>query len=391
MSAFAVSVFALSLLSATLGSAQTAVNPDDHAKFNDIFDNAEGSPLRCRVTKLAPIIDFAFRFNLGYIVTCDIRQFEGLPGNLRTFLRIRTAGHSELILGDQFSFAGLPNELKGKKDPAKIKANIEFSGALATGMGEYRMDLLVFDNRRRICRHTWNVTAFPHGAETKMDLSMQPGAMAPLLVAPLPGTRPIAGASRLTILLNAAPINPYASLLRAWDRAFLLEALASLLRQLPSSSVRVVAFNLAQQRQIFYQDDFSQEYLPKLNSVLRKLELGTVPYRVLERTQGWADLLLSLIHDEATARPSSDALVFLGPTGAPEGKIPREILAPYADALPHVFCLTFYPQYGGDFSDSIQNLTSALRGRVFHIHNPSELAENIDKLKREMTSTKASR
>ena len=46
------------------------------------------------------------------------------------------------------------------------------------------------------------------------------------------------------------------------------------------------------------------------------------------------------------------------------------------------FWCGYLPRAGGDFSDSIQDLTKALKGKVFRIHSPSELAQNLEKLQR---------
>jgi hypothetical protein len=47
-----------------------------------------------------------------------------------------------------------------------------------------------------------------------------------------------------------------------------------------------------------------------------------------------------------------------------------------------LFCVTYYPRVGSDFPDRLQDLTKALKGRVFRIHSPSELAQNLEKLQR---------
>jgi len=374
----------LTALAVSLANAQSIVDPTNRARFNDLFDHLKGDPLDCNVMPFKPFVDFAFRFELGYIVQCDVRQFGGLPGELRTFLRVRPEGGAEVILGDQFMFQGLPKDAKSPPDLRKIHADLEFSGALTAGEGAYAMDLLVFDNRQRLFRHSWKLKAFPHGDEGKVELAMAPRTLAPLHMIPIPERVGRAPGNRVTILLNAAPLNPHAVKLRAWDRAFLLDSLSSILRQLSCASVRVVAFNLDQQREIFREDDFGQAQFGSLARALRNLELGTVSYNTLERKRGWAELLLGLLHMEAQATPSSDAIVFLGPTGRMDDKVPREMLASYSEAAPRVFCLAYYPRFGSEFPDSIQHLTAALKGKVFRVHTPGELAQNLAKLKREI-------
>ena len=91
------------------------------------------------------------------------------------------------------------------------------------------------------------------------------------------------------------------------------------------------------------------------------------------------------------AEPPTRALVFLGPTLRLTEKVPAELLIGYRAPTFPLFCVTYYPRVGADFPDSIQYLTSALKGRVFRIHTPSELARNLEKLQHEMKGDAAAR
>lgn len=378
-------------LTAAIACGQSIVEPKDRAKFNDIFDNAKGERLNCGIKTFGPYVDFGFRFELGYMVDCDIRQFDGVSGDVRIFLRVRPENGDEVVLSDRIFFPGITKQQRESIDLPKIHANFQFSGALAAGEGVYALDLLIFDNRERVYRHSWKAKAEPHGKEAKVDFSMRPDAIAALRTIPIPARPSVTKGTHLTVLMNAAPINPWSSKLRAWDRTFLLDSLSTLLRQLSYDSVRVVAFNLEQQREIFRQDDFSQSDMHSLSHALRNLELGTVSYNTLQRKSGWAELLLGLLHSEAQAEQPSDAVVFLGPTLRLEDKVPPELLASYQQETPPLFCVAYYPRVGADFPDSIQHLTSALKGKVFRIHTPGELAKNLDKLKHEIANDGAAR
>jgi hypothetical protein len=383
-------IFAVTALAASKARAQTIVEPTDRGQFNDLFDHLKGDALNCNVMAFKPFVDFAFRFELGYVVDCDLRQFDGEAGELRTYLRARPEGGREVILGDQFSFQGFPKEAKMTADLHRVHSSLEFSGALAAGAGSYSMELLIFDSRQRLFRHTWKVKAFPRGDESKVNLSLMPGTLETLRTTPIQ-VNPSPTGTHVTVLMNAAPINSNSVKLRAWDRSFLLDSLSSLLRQLSYSSVRVVAFNLDQQREIYRHDDFGQAQFGGLARALRNLELGTVSYKTLERKRGWADLLLGMLQEEARATPASDAVVFLGPSARFDDKVPHEMLTSYNESTPRLFCLAYYPRVGAEFPDSIQHLTSALRGKVFRVHTPGDLAQNIAKLKHEIEVDPTSR
>jgi len=366
------------------GKAQTIWNPPDRQKFNAVFDGLKGERLKCNARTMDPRVDFAFRFELRYWVECEIRQFGGDADELKVFVRVRLDEGVETLFGDRLTVPAAPR-LMDDSGLKRTHAILHFSGALAAGIGTYRLELLLVDKRNRIYRQHWTARAYPRGHERDLNFSMPPNKLAALSPIPIPDRNGPKGRT-LTVLLNAAPLNPRSNKLRAWDRAFLLDSLSSLLRQVSYPQVRVVAFNLEQQREFFRRGDFGEGDMPKLAEALRKLELGSIEYSKLERKQGWAELLIGLLNDEAQAEDRPDALVILGPTIRLADKAPGELLTSAKTASLPLFCVAYYPWIGADFPDSVQYVTNAFGGKVYRIHSPSELAQNLEKLKREMSS-----
>jgi hypothetical protein len=381
-------VLALVLVAAfvPLLHAQSAMAPKDLDNFNAAFDKFKGDKLDCGVHPLPVFLDFTFRFEVRFIVDCPLRSFGGTATEFRTLLRVSPAAGKPVILGDQFDIPAAPPGFKFQEHRLfRAEMEIEFSGAFAVGEGEYEVELLAFDKARHVYRHSWKVKAWPHGDENKAEIPIQAGTVAPLDSLPFAASPARDSAAlRLTLLLNAAPMNRNALKLRAWDRAFLLGSLASLLHQFPNASVRLVAFNLDQQQEIFRQEQFNESTLPALSAALRSLELGAVSYHTLERTTGWAELLANLVQQQSSIDPASNAVIFLGPNGQPDRKVPREMLTPQSGALPRVFYFEYFPRFGYEFPDAIHNLTNALKGRVFKLHSPGDLAENIQKMQKEL-------
>jgi hypothetical protein len=383
-------VITLAALAALPAKAQTILEPTDRTKFNTLFDQFKGDPLKCNVHTEEPWVDFGFRFELRYTVDCEIRQFGGSAAELKAFLRVRPEEGSEIILGEQFAVPAAPKRL-ADEDLRRMPAMMEFSGALAAGIGVYDMELLLVDDHNRIYRRHWKAKAFPNHRESNLNFSMLPNTLAPLHTTPIPIRSSGGGGGQLTVLINAAPLNPWSRKLRAWDRAFLLDSLSSLLRQLSYSSVRVVAFNLEQQQEIFRKENFTEPDMRQLARALRSLELGAVAYSTLQRKEGWAELLLGLLQEEKRTEQPSNAVVFLGPTLRLDEKVPLPILASHETLTLPLFCVAYYPRMGADFPDSIQHLTTALKGKVFRIHSPSELAQNLEKLQREIQTDASAR
>jgi len=118
------------------------------------------------------------------------------------------------------------------------------------------MNWLLLDDAGRACLKEWQILAeLPGGGQ--FPRLMAPNSIAePSLRAAAPVERHPDNVPpmRITVLLDTAPFsvsNAGASFLSAADRVFLLETLSALLERMPASSVRLVVFNLEQQKELF--------------------------------------------------------------------------------------------------------------------------------------------
>lgn len=379
-----VGVFvAVGLAAAGLLSAQSPFTPAGEKLANDILDRKiTGDKLDCRVFTQKPFFDFSFRFEFGYIVDCPYRQFEGKADHLIAIARVQPEAGSPTILGEVYEVPAAPPEVLKQIDVHKFKGELEFSGAIGIGEGKYHVDLLVADDHKRYFMESWSVHAARNRSEKNAESSLQPNAVAPLMLVDV-GRRaaPTDDSLRLTVLLDAAPIFPFSMRLRAWDRAFLLGSLGSLMRQLPDSAMRLVAFNIEQQQRVFTEESMNQDGLIRLSAALHDLQLGAIAYKKLERRSGWAELLGDLMNQELKGNARSDAIVFLGPTIRESGKVPRELLSCSDTEGPPVFYLQYDPFPAEHYPDSIDHLTKLCKGRVLTFHSPGELAAAIGKLR----------
>ena len=373
------------LLIGSSATAQLPLDPSTARTFSRLLENdTKGERLNCRVDTFTPFLDFSFRYEIGYVVRCPIRQFNGKKTALGTIVRVREGKGPVTTFGQSYPVPAMPAELKEKVDLQHLRNEIDFSGVFAAGEGDYEVQLFVFDEHDRKHRKTWHAKAHPHGDETRADAAMEPGSVAPVSLPPWKGISGDGTGLKLTVLLDAAPVNPFSLKLRAWDRAFLLGALSSLLRQTPVSSVRIIAFNLDQQAEVFREDDFDHTGLYRLSTALNKLELGTVSYRILKQQEGWQGLLGSLMRGEMLRGRPSDAVVFLGPTI----RVDKKLFFGAAGSKNGTHAPLFYFQYtpvpGREFPDTIQYLVSAYDGTTFHLHSPGDLARAISKMQGEL-------
>src|ERR1017187_894846 len=79
---------------------------------------------------------------------------------------------------------------------------------------------------------------------------------------------------RLTILLDAAPLTfgrSATSMISSSDQVMLLGALSALLERVPASSVRLVVFNLEQQKELLRRDGFTLQSIDEVAGTLNQL------------------------------------------------------------------------------------------------------------------------
>ena len=376
-----LAVFAASL------PAQTALqNSRDISLVERLFHGEGGNgKLNCHVQTYQPFLDFSFRFEAGYVVRCSLNQFEGKETAMAAYTRVSPVNGTPLILGDRFQIPAMPAERRSGFNWKHFHDEVEFSGVFASGEGEYRVDLAVIDNQERVFRKSWTVKAIPHGKERATPFAIGPNTAASTALPPWHGHEERARRDlRVAVFLDAAPVFPLALKLRAWDRAFLLSSLASLVRQINAGSTEVVAFNLDQQRVIFRDEHFRHGSFRKLVDSLQSLELGTVSYKNLQRQTGWLELRLQILGEQGRTLHPPDAVIFLGPANRILEKIPHEYLENCQNFGSRMFYFEYFPYIGAEFPDTIHQLTNACHGNIYKIHAAADFAEAIEKMQRKV-------
>ena len=131
---------------------------------------------------------------------------------------------------------------------------------------------------------------------------------------------------RLTILMHAAPTSPRRTRLRTNDILTLLASVSSVIERVPTTNVRLVAFNLDQQKELYRKDGFVLADLPAVADSMTRMELGLVDAKVLQNRRGHVETLAGLVNGELTDASPSDAVIFLGPVSRFDDKLPAEVL-----------------------------------------------------------------
>lgn len=383
-----ISLLTVCALAAGSLTAQGLIDERNIREANKAFDNPERGPrLNCTIEPQSPFLDFAFRFELGYVITCPLKDFDGKPSRIASLLRVTPEGGQPALFAQNYHIPGMSAELAKTTDIQKVNAQISASGAIALGEGKYTVELLAVDDHDRTLQKKWKTTAAKKRDERDAQVTTRPNTAVPISTRLWPRQPEDGGTGvRLTILLDAAPVNPRSLKLRAWDRTFLLDSISSVMREIPAESVRVVAFNLDQQEEIFRQDNFDRRGMGRLARALRELELGSISYRKLGRPNGWSEMLTRLSREEVESKEPSDAVIFLGPTTNLSDKIPKDALMMTREKKPRFYYLEYFPAWrrGREMPDAIHHLTAQCEGTVLKIHSPGEFAAAIRKLRSDL-------
>ena len=166
----------------------------------------------------------------------------------------------------------------------------------------------------------------------------------------------------------------------------LLGTLSSLLDRVPVRSMRLVVFNLDQQKELYRQEPFVPEAMGQVARSIGGLELGKVDYRVLRNRGGHLDLLADLVNGELDAKEPADVVLFLGPQARTVDQVPRDELERPQGAKPRFFYFQYRPflmQQQATLTDSITSAVNRLKGRTLIIHTPGEFARAIDQIERQ--------
>ena len=357
-------------------TAQELVSPEEMSAVSKLIEShATARPLRCDVHVQKPSLDFNLRFEAGFEV--NFRPPRIVPGrDFITYLRVTPEGGAPVFLSEEFSLP--PGLSRGLGDSGLViprSAFLTASGAFNIGEGRYAIEFLLVDGQRN-CYKRWTVKTDKYGNGNQVvPLALPPGSVAAVVPESWDGALD-RGGMRLTVLLDAAPIEAFSPRLHAWDRALLLQALASLLRQAPCQSVQLIAFNLDQQREIFRRQKFDSGAFYELAIALKNTEQATIPYQALQRGSV-RRFLLQLVQEQTSAQHPPDAVVFLGPATHFDE---RAQLPPDWQPRSRFFYFEFH-YFGALFPDVISRLTKDMRGTVLPFSSGNEFAAAIQKLR----------
>ena len=347
--------------------------PESLRRFEPVAGEKE---LRCDVVPMHPALTFGFRFQAGYMARVPMNQYFGPGHQWAILVRITPEGGSPTFLGTRMRLPDIP----------ATKAEMEVGGGYLMGEGRYRATWVLYDETGRVCRKEWSIEAKRGYHDRNVKVAMEPNTVTAFsrVIHDRRNTDD-APPFRLTILMHAAPMSPRRQRLGARDSVMLLGTLSSLLDRLPARDVRLVVFNLEQQREIFREEDFRLEKMEQVSQAIDGLQLGTLDYHVLQNRKGHVDLLAEMVNKELTAASPPDVVVFLGPLARQVDHFPEQLLAKTRGTAPRFIYLQYRPPFlnmQAMLPDLIHSVVSKLKGKTVVMHTPAEFEKGIQQVER---------
>jgi hypothetical protein len=369
----------LALAAGTMVPAQSIVNPNRVRGFVAQMDaGGAGQPaLRCQVSIIKPSLNFSFRYQSGYMATVPMNQFSGSGHGWAMLTRITPKGGTRkpVYLMTQIGLPPVP----------KTNMEARLFGGYLLGEGAYDVRWMILDDAGRVFRKSWHVDVHPNHAEKQVKVAMPPDTVWEFGSGGSHnrsrGADDVAP-RRLTILLHAAPLSPWRTRMHSSDMMTLMSTVSSLLERVPALSVRLVLFNLDQQKELYRQDGFVLQDMAKVSQTMTGIELGMVDFQVLQNKRGHVDLLTDLVNREIEAQPPSDVVLFLGPQTRYFDRVPQASLEKPPGHRPEFYYFQIVPFLSrtATLTDTIQSAVSRLGGKTMTIHTPGEFAKAIDRL-----------
>ncbi len=325
------------LLIASSGVTVFAQNPDD-TRIDDLVRSAFALNSRktmpaCEATPIRPELDFSLRYQTGF--TMDLPSDVGSGPHHYGVILLRITPDNGLP-AYRVSRLELPEKAKTTQ-AGRIRGSFVVAG------GQYSVEMIFGDEVHQVCRSEWHIEI--PGNENKRHshvddalLNTAVSSSGSHLGTPR-GKRP--NLRRITMLVHIAPSSPQSSRFSESDEMKMVGSVSALLK-LPAQSVRLVAFNLEQQKILFEKDGFTEADVRHVSKIMNELQFGVVDFATLGNPFGATDLLTQLMEQERSELSSSDALVYLGMHVRGNGSLHSSIEKKVKGG-PHVFYLECVP------------------------------------------------
>ena len=295
--------------------AQQITSVDKLPEGFDAFVTNQGNErLPCTVKFTKPRLNLGLRFESTYTVQASLDPYAGAEHRWRILFRVTPVGGEPVYFVDSLPLSPPPN----------AGFDAVATGTFFTGEGDYNVKWALWDDLGRVCRQDFRLEAHLSGHERNVKAVMPPGAVGDFSWRPASNDSQAAKTRHVTILVNAAL--PIAHQGQPPDNQWpaLLTILSSVLERMPEADVRLIVFNLDQQRELFRKDHFTPSDIAGIVHAADVLSRWTVDSEVLKKPLGGWELIGGLENAEIHTAPPPDTVLFVGLPAASAEKMPDE-------------------------------------------------------------------
>ncbi len=373
------------LVFASPAETQVVISAKDSPDAIRALDNAPAKDsLGCKIRiPKNPYLDFVFRYIAIVSIGCDFGVIQ--PGmKVIEFVRVTPEHGQPVVMTEEFAVPqNVREELPFSSDLDQLR--LLMSGGFAIGPGRYSVEVVLTDQRGHTSRQQRELKTGNDKHRNYQPPALPPDSVAPLLEVRWNG-KLATGGLHLTVLLHAEGAG-----LGAEDRVYLLQSLVALLTQVPCQSVKLIAFNLDRQQEIFRQRYFDSDGFVRLEKSMEQKEFVTIPYESLI-PGAWEKFLLDMTQHEAGSTEQPDAVIFLGrgERSYLRHKLPMDAVRRLEVSNTQFFYFRYfrwYPGYNG-LHDPFERLTKSLHGSVLEVRSPETLEQAIRKMLAQIDSTR---
>jgi hypothetical protein len=324
--------------------------------------------LSCHVTSDKPTLGFDLRFHSEFRASVPTKVLAD-AGWLQVVMRVTPAADSQspAYMVHRFAIRDLPPGANGETT---------LTSWFSLGLGSYRVDWMMRDDRERVCSSHWDLEAKPGRGQGDLPLTLGPNMVAGREEDAPPVKRDPAQPLHIKILLNLTPAKPQESTLKPRDVMVLFSMLSSIAHEPGVDRISLVAFNLREQRILYRQDPADTIDFAALAKAAQSPKAGTINYRLLQDPRSETRFLTSLLTNQLGAQPESpDAIIIAGLKVLLDKKVPLESLKEGGEAR----CPIFYLNYNPDpidqrWGDTIGSALKAYKGSLaYNIMLPKDL------------------
>ena len=236
---------------------QIVISAKDFPDAIRTLDNAPTkNSLGCNIQiPKKPNLDYAFRYITTFSIDCNFGVVQ--PGmKVVAFIRVTPERGPPVLMTEEFDLSQMSRD-KRLLPATMDQLLLAMSGGFATGSGRYSVEVVLTDQLGQTCRKHKKLKTAKAKYEAYDLPALPPDAVEPLMEAHWNGKLATDGL-RLTILLRVEGSG------LAKGQNYILESLAELLAALPCRSVKLIAFNLDRQQEIFRQDSLDSGGFVKL-------------------------------------------------------------------------------------------------------------------------------